>query len=68
MGDNRVVLLSAADFTALALAVGAHVDACYRRQAALDEENAAAPDEDSLVAIDTAAGWPGGGTVPGFFD
>lgn len=52
------VTLSRAEVEAIGLAVGAHIQACFDRSAALCGEINAAEDAEAAAAIDVAAGWP----------
>ena len=54
------VSLSKADFKALGLSVGEHVEACHDRWEALTDElqSAGAVSPAALEAVDITAGWP----------
>jgi hypothetical protein len=52
------VTLDAAAITAVAMAVRAHVQACFDREAALKTEIEAAKMADGIVALDLNTGWP----------
>jgi len=52
------VSLSKAQIDGIAVAVGAHVQACFNRSRVLSEAVAAAADKAALDAIDITAGWP----------
>ena len=58
MADGTFVTLDAQAITAVAMAVRAHVQACFDREAELKAriETAATPDE--ISAVDIGAGWP----------
>ena len=58
LGETDFVDLSVADLTAYGMAIGAHLQACFDREAMLAGSIAAAADVASLVTIDIATGWP----------
>ena len=64
MADNTIVDLNKAQFDAMAVAVGDHVDACYLQQAVLEAQIASAEDVVAILAIDIEAGWPVNPAVP----
>lgn len=50
--------LSINDLVAYGVAIGTHMQGCYDHEADLSAQLLAAPDRDSLIAIDITAGWP----------
>jgi hypothetical protein len=55
---NQWVALDAATMTAIGVAVGRHIQACFSRAKALADEVAAASDAAALDAINIDVGWP----------
>jgi hypothetical protein len=53
-----VETLSAAEFQALAVAVGNHVDACYQAHATLEAAIDALTDGQAVIDHDVTIGWP----------
>jgi hypothetical protein len=58
MADGTFVALDAAGITNVAMAVRAHVQACFDREAELKLEIEAASTTEEITAIDLNAGWP----------
>ena len=58
MADGTFVSLNAQAITAVAMAVRAHVQACFDREAVLKAQIEAASTEDEIAAIDLNTGWP----------
>ena len=58
MADGTFVTLDAAAITAVAMAVRAHVQACFDNEAELKAQIEAASTADEIVAVDLNAGWP----------
>lgn len=53
------VSIDAATMTAIGIAVGRHVQACFSRARALSDQVMAAPDVEGILAVDLETGWPG---------
>ncbi|MCA3573502.1 MAG: DUF4376 domain-containing protein [Aestuariivirga sp.] len=58
MADGTFVTLDAQAITALAMAVRAHVQACFDREAGLKAQIEAAITAEGIAAVDLNAGWP----------
>jgi len=58
LDDGTFVTLDAATIVNVAMAVRAHVQACFDREAVLKAAIDAAADREELDAIDIASGWP----------
>jgi hypothetical protein len=58
MRNDQVKTLSAAEFHALAVAVGNHVDACYQAQATHEATIDVLTDGQVVIDYDITAGWP----------
>jgi hypothetical protein len=58
MADGTFVTLDAQAITAVAMAVRAHVQACFDREAELKVEIEAASTTEEITAIDLNTGWP----------
>jgi hypothetical protein len=57
-GDADFDTLTVADLTAYGMAIGAHLQGCYDREAELVAAIGAAGDATAVAAIDLGAGWP----------
>ena len=57
-GDNDFDTLALADLTAYGMAIGAHLQGCYDREAELISALAAAPSYAAISAVDLTSGWP----------
>ena len=57
-GDNDFDTLTLADLTAYGMAIGAHLQGCYDREAELISALAAAPSYAAISAVDLTSGWP----------
>jgi hypothetical protein len=58
MADGTFVALDAKVITAVAMAVRAHVQACFDREAELKAQIEAAATPEEFSAVDIGAGWP----------
>jgi hypothetical protein len=58
MKDGAFVTLDATTIVGVAMAVRAHIQACFDREAELKAEIEAASNPDAMAAIDIAEGWP----------
>lgn len=58
MADGTFATLDAAAVTAMAMAVRAHVQACFDNEAVLKAEIEAAETAEEIAAVDLDAGWP----------
>ena len=58
MADGTFVALDAQAITAVAMAVRAHVQACFDREAVLKAQIEAAKTAEEIAAIDLNTGWP----------
>jgi hypothetical protein len=58
IADGTFVALDAQAITAVAMAVRAHVQACFDREAVLKAEIEAATMADGIAALDLNTGWP----------
>jgi hypothetical protein len=58
MADGMFVTFDAQAITAVAMAVRAHVQACFDREAELKAQIEAAATADEVSTIDIGAGWP----------
>jgi hypothetical protein len=58
MADGAFVTLDAQAITAVAMAVRAHVQACFDREAELNVQIEAAATPEEISAVDIGAGWP----------
>lgn len=58
MADGTFVTLKAEAITAVAMAVRAHVPACFYREAVLKAAVEAASTVESMVSINLNTGWP----------
>jgi hypothetical protein len=58
MADGSFVELDASEITAIAMAVRAHIQACFDREAELRALIDVAVDQEDLDAIDITTGWP----------
>jgi hypothetical protein len=58
MADGAFVALDAQTVTAVAMAVRAHVQACFDREAELKAQIEAAATPEEISAVDIGAGWP----------
>ncbi len=58
MADGAFVTLDTAAITAVAMAVRAHVQACFDREAELKAEIEAASTAEGITAVDLSTGWP----------
>ena len=58
MADGTFVPLDASAITAVAMAVRAHVQACFDNEAELKAQIEAASTADEIAAVDLNAGWP----------
>lgn len=59
MGATTFATLDLAALTVLGLAIRAHIQACFDREAALVALLVAAPNAEALDAVDIETGWPG---------
>ncbi len=59
MSDGTFVILNAAGILAVAMAIRAHVQACFDHEAVLRAQIEAAITREELGAINISAGWPG---------
>jgi hypothetical protein len=58
MADGTFVSLDAQAITAAAMAVRAHVQTCFDREAELKAQIEAAATPEEISAVDIGAGWP----------
>jgi hypothetical protein len=58
LADGTFVPLDAAGITAVAMAVRAHVQACFDKEAVLKAKIEAASSAEEIAAIDLNTGWP----------
>jgi hypothetical protein len=58
MADGTFVELDATEITEIAMAVRAHIQACFDKEAELRELIELAEDQEDLDAIDITVGWP----------
>jgi hypothetical protein len=58
MADGTFVTLDAQAITAVAMAVRAHVQACFDNEAALKAQVEAASSTEEIAAVDLNTGWP----------
>ena len=58
MADGSFVSLDAQSITAVAMAVRAHVQACFDREAEMKTQIEAATTAEELAALDLNTGWP----------
>lgn len=59
MNDGTFVMLDATGILAVAMAIRAHVQACFDHEATLRGEIEAAVSREDLDAVDISTGWPG---------
>jgi hypothetical protein len=58
MADGTFVILDAQAITAVAMAVRAHVQACFDNEAVLKAEIETATTAEGIAAVDLNTGWP----------
>ncbi len=58
MSNGEFVELSAEDVTSMAMAVRAHIQACFDKEAELQLSISSATNKEELDAIDITTGWP----------